>query len=94
MWPAGGKLNGSGARAKHFQAKQLRWATRKMRSKTKHFQAKWTHLAARKMRPKNNPISSQATSLGNSENAFKQKQPIFKPSGLTWRLGKCDRTPF
>ena len=40
---------------------------------TKHFQAKWIHLATRKMRP---------TKL----------QSIFKPSGYTWRLGKCVQT--
>jgi hypothetical protein len=33
-------------------------------------------------------FSSQVESLGDSENATKQS--IFKPSGITWRLGKCD----
>jgi hypothetical protein len=28
--------------------------------------------------------------LGGSENAIKPS--IFKPSGITWRLGKCDQT--
>jgi hypothetical protein len=28
-------------------------------------------------------------SLGASENAIKSS--IFKPSGITWRLGKCDQ---
>jgi hypothetical protein len=28
--------------------------------------------------------------LGGSENAT--QQTIFKPSGTTWRLGKCDQT--
>jgi hypothetical protein len=28
--------------------------------------------------------------LGGSENAIKLKS-IFKPSGFTWRLGKCDQ---
>jgi hypothetical protein len=28
--------------------------------------------------------------LGGSENATKPS--IFKPSGFTWRLGKCDQT--
>jgi hypothetical protein len=36
-------------RAKHFQAKWIHLATRKMRAKTEHFQAKWIHLATRKM---------------------------------------------
>jgi hypothetical protein len=35
-------------------------------------------------------FSSQVESLGGSENATKQS--IFKPSGITWRLGKCDQT--
>jgi hypothetical protein len=35
-------------------------------------------------------FSSQVESLGGSENATKQS--IFKPSGITWRLGKCDPT--
>jgi hypothetical protein len=30
-------------------------------------------------------------SLGDSENAIQQAS-IFKPSGFTWRLGKCDPT--
>jgi hypothetical protein len=55
----------------------------------KHFQAKWLHLAARKMRP-DKAFSSQVASLGGSENATRQS--IFKPSGFTWRLGKCDQT--
>jgi hypothetical protein len=29
-------------------------------------------------------------SLGDSENAIKRS--FFKPSGITWRLGKCDQT--
>jgi len=39
--------------------------------KPEHFQAKWHHLAARKMRP-DRAFSSQAASLGGSENAIKQ----------------------
>jgi hypothetical protein len=54
-----------------------------------HFQAKWKHLAARKMRP-DRAFSSQVETLGGSENATKPS--IFKPSGNTWRLGKCDQT--
>jgi hypothetical protein len=38
----------------------------------------------------NKAFSSQVVSLGGSENAMKQS--IFKPSGITWRLGKCDQT--
>jgi hypothetical protein len=34
-------------------------------------------------------FSSQVESLGDSENATRQS--IFKPSEVTWRLGKCDR---
>ena len=30
-------------------------------------------------------------SLGDSENAIRRTS-IFKPSGITWRLGKCDQT--
>jgi hypothetical protein len=57
-----------------------------------HFQAKWNHLAARKMRP-DQAFSSQVESLGGSENATKEFYwSIFKPSGITWRLGKCDQT--
>jgi hypothetical protein len=41
------------------------------------------------MRP-NKPFSSQVAPLGGPENAIKQS--IFKPSGTTWRLGKCDPT--
>jgi len=51
-------------------------------------------------------FSSQVESLGGSENATKLKRSgfprnecagethfgIFKPSGITWRLGKCDQT--
>jgi len=62
-----------------------------------HFQAKWNHLAARKMRPKNftGAFSSQVESLGGSENATKKSYwSIFKPSGITWRLGKCDQKSF
>jgi len=40
------------------------------------------------MRP-NETFSSQVDSLGDSENATKRS--IFKPSGFTWRLGKCDQ---
>jgi hypothetical protein len=58
---------------------------------SEHFQAKWIHLAARKMRPSPKAFSSQVDSLGGSENATKPKS-IFKPSGFTWRLGKCDQT--
>jgi hypothetical protein len=36
-------------------------------------------------------FSSQVETLGDSENATKQGS-IFKPSGNTWRLGKCDQT--
>jgi hypothetical protein len=42
------------------------------------------------MRPNNQAFSSQVGSLGGSENATKQSS-IFKPSGITWRLGKCDK---
>jgi hypothetical protein len=35
-------------------------------------------------------FSSQVASLGGSENAIGQVS-IFKPSGFTWRLGKCDQ---
>jgi hypothetical protein len=58
---------------------------------TEHFQAKWSHLATRKMRPNKQAFSSQVVTLGGSENAIKQTS-IFKPSGHTWRLGKCDQT--
>jgi hypothetical protein len=37
----------------------------------------------------NEAFSSQVESLGGSENAIKRS--IFKPSGITWRLGKCDQ---
>jgi hypothetical protein len=38
-------------------------------------------------------FSSQVESLGDSENATKEFYwSIFKPSGITWRLGKCDQT--
>jgi hypothetical protein len=38
-------------------------------------------------------FSSQVESLGGSENATKEFYwSIFKPSGITWRLGKCDQT--
>jgi hypothetical protein len=43
------------------------------------------------MRPTNSLFSSQVASLGDSENAT-NKQLIFKPSGFTWRLGKCGQT--
>jgi peptide subunit release factor 1 (eRF1) len=59
-----------------------------------HFQAKWNHLATRKMRPKNftGAFSSQVESLGGSEDATKKFYwSIFKPSGITWRLGRCDQ---
>jgi hypothetical protein len=35
-------------------------------------------------------FSSQVVTLGGSENATKNRS-IFKPSGYTWRLGKCDQ---
>jgi hypothetical protein len=56
-----------------------------------HFQAEWNHSAARKMRPNNQAFSSRVEALGGSENATKQPS-IFKPSGSTRRLGKCDQT--
>jgi hypothetical protein len=36
-------------------------------------------------------FSSQVVALGDSENAIIVER-IFKPSGSTWRLGKCDQT--
>jgi hypothetical protein len=42
------------------------------------------------MRSENRAFSSQVASLGGSENATR-KSSIFKPSGITWRLGKCDQ---
>jgi hypothetical protein len=42
------------------------------------------------MRPTTSSFSSQVEPLGGSENATKQTS-IFKPSGTTWRLGKCDK---
>jgi hypothetical protein len=44
------------------------------------------------MRSKTGAFSSQVASLGDSENAIKDRS-IFKPSGVTWRLGKCDQRP-
>jgi hypothetical protein len=43
------------------------------------------------MRPDKQAFSSQVVTLGGSENATRQTS-IFKPSGYTWRLGKCDQT--
>jgi hypothetical protein len=43
------------------------------------------------MRPDKQAFSSQVETLGGSENATRQTS-IFKPSGNTWRLGKCDQT--
>jgi hypothetical protein len=43
-----------------------------------HFQAKRNRLAARKMRPEK-AFSSQAVSLGGSENATRQKQEAVWP---------------
>jgi hypothetical protein len=43
------------------------------------------------MRPNKEAFSSQVESPGGSENATK-KGSIFKPGGITWRLGKCDET--
>jgi hypothetical protein len=42
------------------------------------------------MRPNKQAFSSQVDTLGDSENATKLTS-IFKPSGYTWRLGKCDQ---
>jgi hypothetical protein len=42
------------------------------------------------MRPDEQAFSSQAVSLGDSENATRQTS-IFKPSGIAWRLEKCDQ---
>jgi hypothetical protein len=43
------------------------------------------------MRSDEQAFSSQVESLGGSENAIRRAS-IFKPSGITWRLGKCDQT--
>jgi hypothetical protein len=43
------------------------------------------------MRSDEQAFSSQVESLGGSENAIRRAN-IFKPSGITWRLGKCDQT--
>jgi hypothetical protein len=60
------------------------------RGAPEHFQAKWVHLATRKMRSEKHAFSSQVDTLGDSENATRNPR-IFKPSGFTWRLGKCDQ---
>jgi hypothetical protein len=74
-----------------FKPSGFAWRLGKCDQTAEHFQAKWFHLAARKMRPDSGAFSSQVVSLGGSENATRQRS-IFKPSGFTWRLGKCDQT--
>ena len=37
-------------------------------------------------------FSSQVETLGDSENTIKQRARIFKPSEITWRLGKYAQT--
>jgi hypothetical protein len=54
-------------------------------------QRKWPKRARRGLARGAEAFSSQVESLGGSENAIKQGS-IFKPSGITWRLGKCDQT--
>ena len=44
-----------------------------------------------KAKPGARAFSSQVISLGDSENATKSHYDIFKPSDVTWRLGKCDQ---